>query len=219
MNSQDKSQNPATAPEEAPQERGSVAAILADPTKAPRKGRRMALYRLPPETYQAFLQYLRLGAFDHVAAAALGITPETLKRWTKRGEKESSGIYRSFYLDVLEARGHARLMAELQVKRDDPKFWLTRGPGKTKPGLPGWTEEAAIRLNGEVEHRTTEQIAPLPNLAEALEILQELGLLTLSEATKQLFRQLPSPSEDGNGEGVIIDVPSNPNPNPLDQGE
>lgn len=112
---------------------------------------------LTPDRHRDIVELIRAGAFDWVAAEACGIARETFFRWVRRGERaivadvaegEPEWIYRSFAEDVRMASAFARVTAEIEVKAADVKWWLSRGPGKTKPGRPGWTETVIIDQDG-----------------------------------------------------------------------
>ena len=103
--------------------------------------------KLTPEVYNLIVQYIRGGAFDYVAAQAAGITPQTFQRWMKRGEKNTDEPYRSFCYEVQQARAEARVAAENRVFADAPFNWLRYGPGRERPGKPGWTDSKQIELS------------------------------------------------------------------------
>jgi hypothetical protein len=154
-------------------------------------GRKSGLEYLDDATYSRMLLYIRSGAYDWVAAAALGITPETFYRWLRIGEKKRTGPYRNFYLDVLQARGEARMIAEVKVKQENPYSWLRSGPGRTKPGLPGWTEEVVIHHEGgENAVQVNHNILPvsLDTLGEAFQVLDQLDLIKLTDHGKETFK-------------------------------
>ena len=50
--------------------------------------------------------------------------------------------FRQFRRDVLKAAAQARVRAEVQVRKVSPLAWLRYGPGRDRPGEPGWTERA-----------------------------------------------------------------------------
>jgi hypothetical protein len=81
------------------------------------------------------------GAYPHVAAESLGVPAEVFESWITRGEagKVRKPLYRQLALAVRQAQAHARLMAEMAMRTDDPKTWLTQGPGREASGRPGWT--------------------------------------------------------------------------------
>ena len=113
--------------------------------KASRPGRPSklrALMRDMPEVYQRMLATIRAGAFACVAAQIAGIAPETFSRWLDRGRRERRGPFRRFRQDVQQAIALARADAEIQVCRDNPVVWLRLGPGRSRDGLPGWTDRA-----------------------------------------------------------------------------
>src|SRR5262249_52469674 len=83
---------------------------------------------------------IKAGAFEHVAVESLGIPWELYQRWLKRGEgPKAQEPFLALHRAVRQAKAHARLMAEVQMRTDNPKVWLTQGPGKETDALPGWT--------------------------------------------------------------------------------
>lgn len=114
---------------------------MAEKAAAPaRKGRHP---KLTEETQAAIVEALSRGAFDHVAASAAGIAERTFRYWMERGAEAASGIYHDFYAAVSRARAEARLEAEARVYETDPYKWLRFGPGRDRPGAPGWTDGEA----------------------------------------------------------------------------
>ena len=100
---------------------------------------------LTPELQQRIVSYIRAGAFDWVAAEANGVDRFTFWEWIRRGEGEDrdrpqTERYAQFAQAVREARAEARLSAEVEVKRGEPLSWLMKGPGRDRPGEPGWTD-------------------------------------------------------------------------------
>ncbi len=80
------------------------------------------------------------GAFPHVAAEAAGVPAEVFQDWMERGSRPGAREpYRSLAERVRHAHGHARCMAEVALRTDDPKAWLLNGPGKNSDALPGWS--------------------------------------------------------------------------------
>ena len=102
-------------------------------------------YRLTPEIEQRILSFIRAGGFPWVAAEGAGIPRKVFRLWLRRGQKKGAPkLYRRFYQSVMEARAHARLTAELETRKRDPRFWLVRGPGRERPGAPGWTNPVKL---------------------------------------------------------------------------
>ena len=99
---------------------------------------------LTPEVQKSIVAYIRSGAFDWIAAQAAGISPRTFRSWMKQGEDEKSGSYREFHEAVAGARAEARVTAEVEVRKQNPLAWLRYGPGRERPGQPGWTESQII---------------------------------------------------------------------------
>jgi hypothetical protein len=77
------------------------------------------------------------GAFPEVAAEAAGIPTATFRRWMKLAAmKRAQPVYRTFDAASNLAGAQARVLAEMEVHEEDPKSWLTRGPGKDTPLMP-----------------------------------------------------------------------------------
>lgn len=104
--------------------------------------------KLTPEVHNFIVQYIRGGAFDYVAAQAVGIDPGTFRRWMNRGEKRTDEPFRTFCTEVQQARAEARVAAENRVFKDAPFNWLRYGPGRERPGEPGWTDSRQIEHSG-----------------------------------------------------------------------
>lgn len=100
--------------------------------------------KLTPEVQDLIVAYIRAGSYEHVAAEAAGVGRSTFYRWMDRGRKARSGIYHDFAVAVREARAQARASAEIEVRKTDPFKWLRFGPGRERPGDPGWTESTQL---------------------------------------------------------------------------
>jgi len=102
--------------------------------------------KLTPETQATIVSYIRAGAYDWVAAQAAGIDPLTFRRWMARGQRPGpeNEPYRTFRTEVQHARAQARLAAEVEVRKTDAFKWLRYGPGRERPGEPGWTESTEL---------------------------------------------------------------------------
>ncbi len=100
--------------------------------------------KLTRDLIDEIVQYIRGGAYAWIAAAAVGIHISTFHRWMKRGEEATRGIYREFFDAVYQARAQARVVAEIEVRRDSPEKWLRWGPGRERKGEPGWTERKEV---------------------------------------------------------------------------
>lgn len=154
-------------------------------------GRELILKRITSQEYTRFLSIIVQGAFDHVAAGCIGVTPETYFRWMRRGREARKGIFRKFYLDVLRAQALARRQAESEVKLMKALDWLRSGPGRTTEELPGWTEKAAIEIQQPINVNIGEQ-GPThedkrATMAEAMAELERLGLIQTTERGRQVL--------------------------------
>lgn len=99
---------------------------------------------LTPEREAQILASIRAGAFDWVAAQAAGVSAPTFYRWLA----DKRQPYRAFAEKVAEARAIARLSVEIEVRKKSPEFWLSRGPGRERPGEPGWGEKTTVEHTG-----------------------------------------------------------------------
>ena len=142
-----------------------------------RTGRRPLI--LQERVRQQVVASLRSGAFLWVAAVASGINERTLAYWLQKG-RDGIEPYVQFFRDVEEAMGLARLSAESRVFKEDPKSWLRIGPGRDRPGRPGWTEESRIAHTGpeggpiehEIQHKLDDdELREVARHAAAAELL------------------------------------------------
>ena len=153
-------------------------------TTVQNRSRLLKIMRDAPEVYQRIMMFIEQGAYDYIAAECFGITKQTWDKWMARGRKAQEGYYRKFFLDVTQASSRARLVAEISVFKDDPKFYLMNGPGKTKPDRPGWSRDP-IDKDLEVSQRedthkkaATHEDADVNDLAASLKVMEDLGLVT-----------------------------------------
>lgn len=105
--------------------------------------------------------------------------------WLARGRgPNAEPEYRDFADEVNQAEATARAMAEMKVWETDPKLWLRNGPGRERPGVPGWTTTAPAFPPTEEAGSLLEDIRwnrRLGKLAEAMseypEVRAKLALL------------------------------------------
>jgi hypothetical protein len=125
------------------------------------------------------------GAFPHVAAEAAGVPAEVFHDWMERGSRPGArDPYRALAERVRHAHGHARCMAEVDLRQNDPKAWLLNGPGKNSDRLPGWSapvkgqpnrDSRAVNLLLEPQlqallARLLEVLAPFPEARAAVAV-------------------------------------------------
>ena len=103
--------------------------------------------KLTQEVQEIIIQAIRQGCFDWVAAQAGGITPQTFGNWMRWGEK-GNPRYLAFFSEVQSAKAETRRKAEAKVFAEDAFKWLRYGPGRERPGEPGWTESAQLEHSG-----------------------------------------------------------------------
>lgn len=130
-----------------------VAAVSAPaaPPEPVRMGRRSLL---TPDIQATIVVAIESGSFDYVAAAAAGISERAFRFWVEWGaehekaveegrdapQRADSARYGDFFAAVRAARASARQKAEARVYEEDPFKWLRYGPGRDRPGAPGWTD-------------------------------------------------------------------------------
>ena len=110
---------------------------------------------LEPEIKRRVLEAIRDGAYDWVAAESAGIGVTTFFRWIQQGAEDATAgratAYRDFRDAVRRAQADARRETEVRVRKEEPLAWLMKGPGRDKPGEPGWTDRPA---QAEMPHLT-----------------------------------------------------------------
>lgn len=65
--------------------------------------------KLTPEISQRIIELVRIGNYLDTAAASCGIHRSTLHRWLVKGDEQSHGMYREFFLAIDRAQGEAEL--------------------------------------------------------------------------------------------------------------
>jgi hypothetical protein len=79
--------------------------------------------KLTPELQRRVVDIVRAGNYLEIAAAACGIHRSTLHRWLERGEQQSHGMYREFYLAVERAQSEAELRDMLLIGKAAATDW------------------------------------------------------------------------------------------------
>jgi hypothetical protein len=133
---------------------------------------------------------IKAGAFEHVAAESLGVSQETYRDWLARGRvPEAEPLYRDLDHGARQARAHARLMAEMELRTSAPKAWLLHGPGRDTGAAPGWS--AATRAPAADKDGTLNVFAH----PEIIGLLHSLGqaLAPYGEAKKAVEAVLAHP--------------------------
>lgn len=120
--------------------------------------------KLTPQLIDQLCRHLKAGAFDYAAARAVGISKTTFYRWLEQGQKEETeveaieaaggevgepSLFWDFWDKVSQSAALARIDAERRVFADDPFKWLRYGPGRDRPGEPGWTDESTLNVKGD----------------------------------------------------------------------
>ena len=100
--------------------------------------------KLTLELQKEIVDRIKVGAFPWVAAQSCHVPPSTFYRWMASGEKDASSRYREFWEEVRAAAAYARMLAEAEVRKGAAFQWLRYGPGRERPGEPGWTNSAQV---------------------------------------------------------------------------
>lgn len=104
--------------------------------------------KLTPELIAQVCEKIKGGAYDYIACEAVGISQSTFYEWLQDAEKpDADPLKVAFSESVERARAEARQAAELAVMKDKPETWLLKGPGRERPGRPGWTNESTVNVN------------------------------------------------------------------------
>ncbi len=118
---------------------------------------------------QGICTRVRAGAFEHVAAGSLGVPLTTFEAWLRQGQRQNGALLkRRLVRELQAARAHARFMAEMEMRRDDPKCWLLHGPGKETPTAPGWSALARAAAQSDRDGLPLLQRAEFAGLARLL---------------------------------------------------
>lgn len=125
-----------------------------DPTRKrpPRSGEGQPT-KLTPKVQNDVCAFIRAGMWDHRAAESAGIGRSTFYLWLQRGGAQRRGIYREFLDEVTKASAQAAGYAETRVYQEKPLEWLRVGPGRDRPGAPGWTDSAEVKVQGQMTER------------------------------------------------------------------
>jgi hypothetical protein len=187
-----------------------------------------------PEEFEKILKLIEIGVYEHQAAARMGVTNNTWFRWKALGRETTDPIYNYFVCAVERASSVARGMAEQRVFVDDPKFWLLKGPGKSRANNPGWTDHSTIagdveqpmvhEVRGEiaVNHSNTESESGIEDktqgiqgLAETLKTFADLGLIDITPQGATMFET--DKIESSGDESVVLEATVNL-PSPSENG-
>lgn len=123
------------------------------------KGRRPKITQLKERTLKHITLMVKAGAYHKDAARAAGVTDCTWRRWLDRGkrdfERNKNTVFCQLFRVIDKAEGEALVIHSVRAVQDDPKFFLTHGPGKSRPGREGWSP--SIKIEGgtdpiQVEH-------------------------------------------------------------------
>jgi hypothetical protein len=149
-------------------------------------------YRWTPELQEKIAQYVRAGGFVWVAAEAAGLPRRVLQAWMQRGARSQRQPYRGFHDAIMEARAQSRLKAEMETRTRSPRDWLRLGPGRERPGFPGWTHPAKADTSTPRD-RGTVDLVELSEILRCLLRFHELTPETRMRLAEHLNRKARKP--------------------------
>lgn len=182
-----------------------------DLPEVPRAGRKSILIDLvqySPALYAKMMLYIQQGVYYHVAAECIGVNENTFHDWATRGNQdlkdEKDTFYSRFFLDVKRAVAVARAECEVEIKKKDPRRWLSSGPGRMfggqwldKPTIVSQEIDEAEAIDTifqepkEIEHQEEVKEGEMKLMAtdedqlEAMKVLENAGLVTFSDSFKE----------------------------------
>lgn len=166
--------------------------------------------RLTEERAKGILAAIRAGAFPNIAAEAMGVPADLFEKWLKMGTRDrAKEPYKTFAIQVEQAKAQARLKAEMNVFNDDPKAWLRSGPGKETPDSPGWT--GIVKPMIQHDNRTV-NLFTSPDFIQFISLLRTI-LAPYPEALAALAAAMENPNRLP---PVVIPPPPTPTGSPYD---
>jgi len=183
------------------------------------RGRRPKINQLTPKTLGRICLMIRAGAYHQDAARAAGVHEATWTDWLSKGRKDyednKNTAYCQLFLLIDKSIGEAITAKSIEAVTADPKFYLTHGPGKTRPGREGWSPSIKIEggndpIRVEHEHGGKIEIEGSPHLtinltqaqgvndvAEAFANLQELGIVIPQKLLESMKQPIPVDAKKG----------------------
>lgn len=79
--------------------------------------------KLTPTVTKSLCAALRDGHYLETAAAAAGITRQTVRNWLKRGEVETDGPYRVFFNSIKKAEAQGEIALLKRLKAANKNGW------------------------------------------------------------------------------------------------
>jgi hypothetical protein len=143
--------------------------------------------RLTAELIEAICARIKAGAYEWVAVESLGVPWLDYQHWVDKAKQSNRRtVYHRLAANVIQARAHARLRAEMEVREKDVKVWLLQGPGRETATHEGWgpaakpaagAESADNRVRlGELCDLLLKALAPFPEArAAVVEMLETRG--------------------------------------------
>ena len=105
--------------------------------------------KLTPETSEAILTALSIGATYKDAAEAAGVEYATFNNWMQTGEQAKSGKFFEFFYAVRQTEARARLKYLSQIAKASEKDWRAALEYLKRRDRPNWGDNVDVTSGGE----------------------------------------------------------------------
>lgn len=158
--------------------------------------------KLTPEVRQKLIEALRAGNFVSVSARYAGIHPNTFRRWMRRGQESSRGIYREFYLEVKQAETYAEVVAVASIHKHMKENWRAAIAYLERKFPMRWTTRKDAAGSAARSRRAVPQALRLQHdaefLGEVAEVLDRAGAIesvTRQSSFTEIDERDPAPAD------------------------
>jgi len=131
------------------------------------------LLKLTAERSEKIIGYLRAGAYIETAAAAAGISKQTLYNWLRRAaaEDEEDPSFAKFAAAVEEAQALAEVRDIALIGKAAESQWQAAAWRLERKSPERWSRKDRVELSGKgggaIEHTATVRVIALPPLEDA----------------------------------------------------
>lgn len=131
------------------------------------------LLKLTAERSEKIIGYLRAGAYIETAAAAAGISKQTLYNWLRRAaaEDEEDPSFAKFAAAVEEAQALAEVRDIALIGKAAETQWQAAAWRLERKSPERWSRKDRVELSGKgggaIEHTATVRVIALPPLEDA----------------------------------------------------
>jgi hypothetical protein len=111
--------------------------------------------QLTADLIEAICARIKAGAYEWVAVESLGVPWGVYQSWLDKAKQSGRRtLCQRLAASVMQARAHARLRAEMEVREKDVKAWLLQGPGRETATREGWGPAAKVADAQSADNRT-----------------------------------------------------------------